>query len=309
MSLLRTSVRAAVAGLVLVLGAAVGGAADVSGQQGLLVSDLRARVTAIGTPPTTPALAKEAKALGKAATKLEAFGGFVDSVTVAGLVPAFKQIAKSGTEDAGLRDSISDYVATVVGCLGDEGAAAALGVSQIYVIADRLKAQQRLDDALEAFNAAVALSQEDAVTSFDEIAAAAVPLAKAIRFIDKTRTRLSEQLLPRMQEPLTIQNANGKPFKVTQIIFDVFVTPSGGGDPVRVRKDWNNVVTEASGPTLPYTFTGQFSEFDLYPTFLEALATSGIPNLNGAHAVGSMRFVSVRFGTVDVPIDLVVFVD
>lgn len=300
------TLRAATAALVLALAASVGGAADVSSAQSQLVADLRSRVMTIGSPAATPALAKEAKALEKAAAKLETFAGPLDTTTVAQMIPAFKQIVKSKTADAALLDSIADFVAAVSGCLSDEAVAAALRIQDIFVIADQLKAQNKLVSAREALDAALLAVQEDAVGNFDELAEAAARVAAAVRFINKTVERLETQLIPRIQYPLTVQNANGKPFKVTSIVFDFFVTPSGGGDPIRVTADWNDVRTDVSGPALPFTFSGQFSTFDLYPTFLEAVAESGIGNITGATVRGSMRFVSLRFGTVDVPIDLIV---
>lgn len=292
--------------LVLCVGAFVARAGDVSGPTDDLEAAIGVRIAQIGTPAPDALQAAEAKKLSKAKAKLALYAGNVDKAGLTSLLAAGKLLVQSKTEDPGVAAAVVTLVDAIATCLGTTDAEIVARLDQIYTLSDRDKALQLLQTGRTAVADAATLAPTNISGALQKLLAAAGSFAKARSHIEKTLARLDAQKLPLFNDPYNVLNLNGKPAVISFIAWDVILTPPVGA-PIRVRAKFKDFQDPASGFTLPYKMVDSDSELELYPTFLRALEHDLGSSPIGGRVSGSMRFVSTKHGTVDVPVDLYLY--
>jgi hypothetical protein len=310
--ILRSSLRAAcvavIASAALCTSLRTGHASDVAPALANLGSALTARVNVIGENPATKELSKERSRLLKAQKSFVKLSGVVDATALPTFAAGLRSLVKAETADLDVLAGATDLVSDLAACIGEQEPALRQRLAEIYTLADAEKANSLLNDALDAIREAAAIADQDILGALQRIETAATTFGKAGKFIEKTIARLEAGAQPRLGFPLSVRNLNGKAFTIQSITFDVNVTPPGGdlGSQVRVTATFKEYQDAVSGFVLPYKMVDETSEFDVYPTLLAAIAGEGGSTLQNARIVGSMRFVSTKHGTVDVPLDLFV---
>jgi hypothetical protein len=299
--------RRLLASLVVLVLASVARPTDLTSSIAGLDAAIDVRVAAIGSPAPDAAQAKEAKKLAKCAKILGRFPGTIDLAGLLNLVAAGKALAQSNTADPGVIAAAGGVIEDLIDCLETQEATILARIGEIYTLADLAKVQTLLDAARADVAAAALLAQTDPPAGLAALQTAVAKYGKLAKFVDKTVVRLANQPLPILGFPFSARNANGKPYTVKVVVFDLLVTPPGGGEATRMTADFRDFEDPASGFVLPYKLQDRESEFDMYPTLYRAVAAhlGGTPD--GARARGAVRFVSTKHGTVDIPFDDVIF--